>query len=442
MTTSIPLSDLPGVDTTRRDQWGRYVVVPPKGGKPVGYTRVTTIAGVLDSGGGLAPWKASMTASGIIMRHGLRARWEALLASYGDPWYASQESKDLCKELVEECAAVGGANDRKEIGSSMHTITALVDVGRTPSHLTPETKGDLAAYQAGIATAGITIIPGAVEMVTVLDTFQVAGTIDRLAQVPGFDLPLVTDLKTGGSIEYSWQSIAVQLAGYAHGEALYQQGPSKDGSKDIRHPMPAVDQNFGLIFWLPAGEARLELWLVDIVAGWEAFQHSMWAYNWRKSKPERPYSLNAIPTQDLSGALEQSLIEIGASVTADEVDQKLADSITAHPAGGITTDAQPSADVAEVVMQHRQWLQDRINEIGQAPQARKALGQLWPEGLPTLKASDAHTPEQLLAIERLLDDVERRYELKFPPPSPAVGKVVALFPGSQLINLPTDKDPA
>jgi hypothetical protein len=400
-----------------------------------------------------------MTAAGMIMRNGLRARWEALLASYGDPWYASKESKAECKTLVEECAAVGGANDRKEIGSSMHTLTALIDVGRPPTHLTPETKADLAAYVDGIAAAGITIIPGAVELVTVLDAFQVAGTIDRLAVVPGFDLPLVTDLKTGGSIEYSWQSIAVQLAGYAHGEALYQQGPSKDGSKDIRHPMPPVDQNYGLIFWLPAGEARLELWLVDIAAGWEAFQHSLWAYNWRKAHPEKAYSIEGvgrITTDDsLSADLEQSLIAAAAAITPEEmqaVGQRLVEQL--HPQ---LADIEPAKDAEELsrrsieahqrdimepILQHRQWLQDRINEIGQAPQARKALGQLWPEGVPTLKASDAHTPEQLLAIEKLLDDVEKRYELKFPPPSPAVGKVVALFPGSQLINPSTDKDPA
>src|SRR6516162_6012262 len=67
--TSIPLDAIPATDTTRRDQWGRYLVVPPGGGKPTGYTRVTTVAKALDDTGGLAPWKATMAAGGIIMRH-------------------------------------------------------------------------------------------------------------------------------------------------------------------------------------------------------------------------------------------------------------------------------------------------------------------------------------------------------------------------------------
>ncbi|HVJ98949.1 MAG TPA: hypothetical protein VNC41_19145, partial [Acidimicrobiia bacterium] len=147
MTSSIPIDNLASAaDTVRRDQWGRYLIVPPGGGKPVGYTRVTTIAKTLDSGGGLAPWKAAMTASGVIMRRGLRAQWEQLLAqSNGDPWYGGEQHKTEAKRLVEESAAAGGANDRREIGSALHAITALVDTGQTPKHLTAETEADLRA---------------------------------------------------------------------------------------------------------------------------------------------------------------------------------------------------------------------------------------------------------------------------------------------------------
>jgi hypothetical protein len=144
MTESIPLNELPQPsDHARRDQWGRYLIVPPGGGKPIGYSRVTTVAKTLDSGGGLAPWKAAMTAGGLIMRPGLKAQWEALLAAYGDPWYAGEQAKAATKALVEESANVGGANDRRDIGSALHTITALVDAGKAVPHLSEETRADL-----------------------------------------------------------------------------------------------------------------------------------------------------------------------------------------------------------------------------------------------------------------------------------------------------------
>jgi hypothetical protein len=221
---SIPLDDLPEYDSTRRDQWGRYLVVPPGGGKPVGYTRVTTVAKSLDDGGGLAPWKAAMTASGIIIRRGLRSQWEALIAEYGDPWYAGGDAKRQAKRLVEESAAVGGANDRSEVGTALHTITSMVDLGKTPQHLTEETERLVRAYSDGLTEAGIIVLPGAVELVTVLDSVRVAGTFDRVVTVPGFEVPLIADLKTGANLDFSWNSIAVQLAAYSRGEALYRQG--------------------------------------------------------------------------------------------------------------------------------------------------------------------------------------------------------------------------
>ena len=78
---SVSLSDLPSVtDQTRRDQWGRYQIFDEATGKLVGYTRVTTVAKALDNGGGLASWKASMTAVGMTLRKGLRYQWAVLTA--------------------------------------------------------------------------------------------------------------------------------------------------------------------------------------------------------------------------------------------------------------------------------------------------------------------------------------------------------------------------
>jgi hypothetical protein len=435
MTNGIPLDELSGgADTTRRDQWGRYMVVPPNSPKPVGYTRVTTVAKALDSGGGLAPWKATMTAAGIIMRRGLRSRWEALVALYGDPWYSGDIGKRACKELVEECAAVGGANDRKEMGSSLHTLTALVDLGRAPTHLTEETERDVRAYLEGRQAAGIAVVPGMIETTVVLDTYQVAGTFDRLVTVPGFDLPLISDLKTGANLEYSWQSIAIQLAGYSRANDIYIQGPAKDGSQDQRRPMPKVDQHHGLIFWLPADKGELELWLVDLDSGWEAFQHSMWARGWRNQKPQSKLG-DPQPTldNDLTKALQASLDEINKGT--DETVDALAATLEAIRA----EDAPASA--ADI----RDWLQGRINVIGHHENARGDLGRAWPKDMPTLRASDTHTPEQLGVIEQLLDSVERRWEIVFPPPKPGsasnpVARVVQMFPGSQVVSNDSDND--
>jgi hypothetical protein len=438
--TTIPLQSLPlPADEIRRDRWGRYLVLPPGSDKPKGYTRVTTVAKTLDEGGGLAPWKASMAVCGTLMRPAIRAQWEALLAQYGDPWYAGTHVKKECRRLVEEAAAIGGANDRREIGTMMHTVTALHDLGREPGHLSAEVERDLAAYADGLAEAGITILPGLVEQTVVLDGIEVAGTFDRCAGVPDFHLPLIADLKCGADLSYSWQGIAVQLAAYANADAIYRQGISPDGSDDVRLPMPEVDKENGLIMWLDAGSGKLELFLVDLTAGWEAVQQSMWTRRWRKTKLSMPLSDggwvkspggSVVPVgPNLVPALQASLDAVKADVLAK-----------AGPPPEPEPELAPMVPAELVAV--RGWLAERIALIGTVHEARADLGLSWPADMPTLNSSNDHTAEQLAVIERLVADVERRNKIVFPRPRPGhdddpVGLVLRAFPHSTVITKDT-----
>ncbi len=291
----------------RRDRWGRYFVVPPEGGKPIGYTRATTVAKSLDDGGGLIPWKATLAVTGLLRRPGLRGRFEALLSQHPEagPWYGSAESKAASKKLIEECAEAGGSSDRADVGTALHAMVEQINTGVVPLVSQESTRADLDAYRRTIDAAGITFDPSLIEAMVVLDHYQVAGTADiGHAVVPGVG-PVIADLKTGTDLKYSWQAISVQLAEYVNGDNIYRQGEAADGSQDRREPMPPISKELGLVIHLPAGEARCDLYLVDLVAGWEAFQHSMWARAWRTRKDlARPLEIAA--TAPASVAVPQS----------------------------------------------------------------------------------------------------------------------------------------
>ena len=416
-TTSIPITALPSPDDVevRRDRWGRYLVLPPDGAKPVGYTRATTVAGTLDDTFALGPWKAAMTVTGMMRMRGLRAKWEVLLAQYrGDPWYASDESKKACKALVEECCAAGGANDRSEIGTSLHKVTELIDRGLPVPHLSDETQRDVDAYTAALDSAGITVAPEMIERMVVLDDHRVAGMFDRGLIVPSFERLVIGDLKTGSNLDHSYQSIATQLAIYSRADALYTQGSADDGSEDAREPMPAFDQDNGLIIWLPAGTGECHLILVDLTAGAEAFQRSMWAREWRETKVTMPFGEGRFGRgdADLVPTLE-------ASVAAAQ-----------H-------EAPPPTEPPPAEGTYIGWLQGRIDVIGRHPEGRSDLARSWPEGVPPLRSSTEHTPAQLAAIENVIGDVERRHQMLFPPPRPdqsptnaAMVRAMRTFPGS------------
>ncbi len=294
----------------RRDRYGRYLVVPPGGGRPVGYTRATTVAKALDDQGGLMPWKASVALTGLMRRPGLRGQLEALMSAHPHtgPWYGGPEAKAAMKKLVEECAKAGGSADRADLGTALHAIVEQINLGQTPTIHQEETKADVAAYLKTIRAAGITFDPAYIEATVVLDAFKVAGTMDMgRGYVPGLG-HVTCDLKTGTNLDFSWQSIAVQLAIYAHGDAIYQQGIAEDGSGDLRLPVPDVRQDVAVVIHLPAGEARCVLYEVNIAAGWEAFQKSMWARAWR-SRKDLAQPLAIAPPAEATVAAVSRLLE-------------------------------------------------------------------------------------------------------------------------------------
>lgn len=288
---------------TRRDRWKRYLVVPPEGGKPTGYTRATTVAGTLDDGNGLTPWKATATMVGALRRPGLHARWQALISEHPDPWYATADSKAACKKLVEECAEAGGTTDRADLGNALHAIVEQQLTGITPSGLQPSIAADLAAFNSATTHAGLVFARNLIETTVVLDEWKVAGTADMLrVTVPGYG-DLIGDLKTGANLDFSMQKITVQEAIYAHANNVYRQGPAADGSQDERSPMPNVSQTHGLVIHLPAGEARCTLHIIDLEAGWEAFEHSMWTRGWRsRKKLAAPYKIPSATAHADGGA--------------------------------------------------------------------------------------------------------------------------------------------
>lgn len=333
----------------RRNQWGQYLVVPPGGVKPTGYVRATTVAKTLDSEGGLGPWKATAAVVGAMRRPGLHARWQALIAEHPDPWYGSEASKAACKKLVEECQLAGGTSDRADVGTALHAIIEQRNLGRpgTPL-LQPTMQADIDAYRATIDAAGITFNPELLETIVVLDRHGVAGTADLLeVHVPGHG-PMVADLKTGTNLEYSWQSIAIQLAIYANADNVYVQGDATDGSQDRRLPMPTLSRELGLVVHLPAGEARCELLLVDLVAGWKAFEHSMWTRSWRQCKTlarvYTPGAAAAAPLPSFDG--EESPPATSSPSTIPDFNTPAIAPVTASTGPGSESESPPTGQLS------------------------------------------------------------------------------------------------
>ena len=161
------LTELP----VRRDRWGRYLVLPEGGTKPVGYTRATTVAKALDDSGGLLNWGKRMVALGLAQRPDL----VALVST------TSNADKKTLDDICERAAEAGGATIRRDLGTALHGM--LEKSWTDPTFVAPDPYGsDVRAVHDPLATARLRVVDGYAERMIVHDRFQIAGTFDLLVE--------------------------------------------------------------------------------------------------------------------------------------------------------------------------------------------------------------------------------------------------------------------
>lgn len=243
----------------KRERWtGRPLIVPPEGGEPVPYARISSLAKTLEDGEGLTKWKQRKTAEGLLVRSDLYTLASGVLAG-GDPdtdWSTKRELDNICKEATEAAGASSGAS----AGTGFHKLTEALDRGQEPKYLSDVDRGRLDAYRE--ATAAFEVLD--VETFVVCDELRAAGTFDRLWRTPQGRV-VVADLKTGKSENEYPLAAATQIAAYAHGQRY-------DPATGERTPLhPDIDLAEGILIHMPA-RGGCALYGLDLRVGWEAAQ--------------------------------------------------------------------------------------------------------------------------------------------------------------------------
>lgn len=356
----------------QRDRWGRPLIVPPDGGKPVGYTRATTVAKTLDDEGSLTKWAQRMTAAGLVRRPDLLALLASKLDDGGD---IPEQHKGDVQRICDEAKEHGGGSRAANLGTALHALTEALDLGQSP-YIPPDMQADIDAYRRAVEPFEVL----GVEQFVVLDEpHRIGGTFDRLWRLPDGRV-VIADLKTGRDLSYSWRSISVQLAIYANAVGY------RDG---VRTPLHAdgVDTDTGVVIHLPVGQGRCDLYTVDLRAGTLALQHSMWARQWRNRKDL--HAPLAVPANAVPSAAEASPAPAPAQAS-------LANTYAEGAAPGQRTQLRARLQAVIACDGGAAWL--RTN---------------WPAGVPTLKQSDHHDSAQLDAIEAVVVRAETEFSIAF-----------------------------
>ena len=266
-----------------RDGYGRPLIVPKAGGKPVAHTRTTTFIDCIDDKSNLNTWDKRMVLFGT-------ARRPDLLTGVLEMDPEDPDDKRKLNALAERAKDASGANDKREKGTQLHALSELVDAGRElPLSASVADLNDMASYK--LETLDFTVIH--VEKLVVVNSLGVAGTPDRISHYDGpgptgrlVSGKYVTDFKTG-SVEYGALKMAMQVAIYSRGEFYdHTVFPSVDTADKKAFaawkktefpaelavtaytPQADVNQRWGIIMNLPAGSGECTLHWVDLTIGW------------------------------------------------------------------------------------------------------------------------------------------------------------------------------
>lgn len=279
-----------------RDRWGRPMVAPPAGGKPVAYTRCTTFVDCLEDKYNLQNWMKRMVCVGLSMRPDL------LLAVS-----AHSDDKKRLDKIAEDALEAAKANAAATTGTALHSLTEKVDRGEELPVIPDAYVADLEAYRRTTALLN----PVAIEQFTVYDPYRIGGTPDRVVNYK--NKCYIADVKTG-SIQWGMGKIAMQLA-------VYSRSTPYDFQAKTRTPWPVeVDQDRAIVIHLPAGEGRCELHWVDIDRGWRAVDLASQVRDWRSAKDlSTPFAIDlADPTDEIVASITEcsTVTELRAAYAA------------------------------------------------------------------------------------------------------------------------------
>jgi hypothetical protein len=362
----------------RRANGAPLVSDPDNPTKSLRYSRPSGYVKCLDDEMALVEWRIWKAMTGVASSPALAAEVSS----------TKDEDRDAKKGLREKALDKGKANETADMGKALHAMTARAEDVNDIAFDPPEQYvPDLTAYIDALATFGL--VSEMIEVPLVSDAFRAAGTADRIYRLTKpliapdgsiIDIGelIVGDLKTG-KMDFALPSWCAQMALYADG-VLY------DIIAERRLPTPPINHTWTIVVHLPVGAATCDLYWCNIELGLKGAMLAQQVREWRKLWKNGTYDAPKIEVP--KEPTELIIEELGAEVIGE-------------------------ASLVEMSM----WCQQRINAIGQMPDAKKWLIMKWPDGLPTPKKG-IENEGQLLRLMSLLDAVETQFSMPFGPPDP------------------------
>lgn len=221
------------------------------------YTRISTLAGMLDDSKGLVDWAAAHAMLGLVKDEALTARVTHLAVAHKRPWYS--DGKKPLKELVKRAQDKGGASTASDMGTAFHGVCEERDKGNIPDFV----PRGMQPWVDARAVALEEFEPVLIEPFVINDQLKAAGNPDRYLRHKKTGIVYAADDKTGADEPKYPMKVTVQVA-IASRASLYDQRTGR------RTPIEC-DQTRGILIHTPilTEKPQSTLYWLDLEKGWE-----------------------------------------------------------------------------------------------------------------------------------------------------------------------------
>jgi hypothetical protein len=267
---------------------GRYKLPDPDTGKDALFTRVSTIAKMLEDTYHLDQWKDRMLSKGLAMRPDL-----VMLAGA-----TPLEDKRAFTDLVKSARDTAGGSEGANHGTAFHSLTEIVDRGEpVPQGTHPDNVKRLELYRRSLKDHLLAVIPDWMERVVLNREHRLVGRTDRALIARDMSVlgrpstgygAVIGDVKSQKSMDFGCMAIAMQLAIYAHADLVWNEDDGIWEEPDIE-----LNRNVAVVMHVPSDRVAADIHVIDIARGWELVQIAMDIRKARKEKLNRILTMSS-----------------------------------------------------------------------------------------------------------------------------------------------------
>lgn len=237
--------------------------------KPYGWQRVTNLVSAYSDQFALRMWEIEQVMRGLAVSDETLAEIRAAIPAWDK--LDKQARKDEVEKLTERCKAITGADAGAKFGNHRHDAVEHLHVeGLPPAYAGRFGRRHLALYSAALVRNELRAVPGMQERRVLVEQLEAVGTLDNVLECLRDGLFRIGDLKTQKRF-WTWLEISAQFACYAHAVAVWEPDGA-GGGRWVDWPVP-IAQDLAYVLWMPrehpSGEPAVDVYEVDIVAGWE-----------------------------------------------------------------------------------------------------------------------------------------------------------------------------